>query len=213
MITLSEHTVEENLIDKNGWILDLGCVNFSFALEAKKYCNNILCVDPNPSIKEIPQGIFFENMAITHLENETELEFYLYNDIQGHSLLNPEKDWCHLEDKIIVNTTTIKNLMKKYNIEKFEVIKFDIEGSEYKILETIDWTISKQFSIEFHDFRFMNPYYPNNELYYDSILQNVSKHCVVIKHEATDHPGFPDGMGRNYWDSLFIDKNLVYENI
>jgi hypothetical protein len=31
MITISEHTFDETLIDQNGWILDLGCIDFSFA--------------------------------------------------------------------------------------------------------------------------------------------------------------------------------------
>ena len=39
MITLSEHTIEESIIDENGWVLDLGCVNFSFTNDIKKYCN------------------------------------------------------------------------------------------------------------------------------------------------------------------------------
>ena len=64
--------------------------------------------------------------------------------------------------------------MTKYDIEQFELIKFDIEGSEYSILENLDWTISKQYSIEFHDFRFMNPYYPHNEFYYFNLKEKLS---------------------------------------
>jgi hypothetical protein len=30
-ITVSEHTLIPELIKKEGWILDLGCINFSFA--------------------------------------------------------------------------------------------------------------------------------------------------------------------------------------
>jgi len=208
MITLSEHTIEETIIDKNGWVLDLGCINFTFANEIKRYCNNILCIDPNPNIKEIPDGIIYERMAVTHDETINEQSFYIYNDINGYSLLNPSKDWCTLQEVITVPVSTIKSIMKKYNIDKFEIIKFDIEGSEYKILENIDWSISKQFSIEFHDFRFMNPYYPNNYIYYDLLMDKVKDKMDIIQHQLTDHPGFPNGMGSNYWDSLFVEKNL-----
>ena len=96
--------------------------------------------------------------------------------------------------------------MKKYNIEKFELIKFDIEGSEYEILKNIDWGITKQISVEFHDFRNMNPKYPNNEKYYNEIFETNKNKYNFIKHEITDHPGFPLGLGRNYWDSLFVEK-------
>jgi FkbM family methyltransferase len=205
MITILEHTIEETIIDKNGWILDLGCVNFQFSLEMKKYSNNIICVDPNPTITNIPEGVFYERAALVW-DDRKEVEYFIYNDKNGHSLLNPTKDWCQLEDKIKITSINFKDIMKKYNIEKFELIKFDIEGSEYEILENIDWSISKQFSIEFHDFRFMNPYYPYNHKYYEKLLNKISDKFNVVKHELTDHPGFPVGQGLNYWDSLFVEK-------
>lgn len=206
MITILEHTIEETIINKNGWILDLGCVNFEFSTEMKKYCNNVICVDPNPNIKNIPDGVFYENVAITCNPTIDEMPYYIYNDINGYSLMNPQNDICHLQRVERVKVTTIEKLMKKYGISKFELIKFDIEGSEYSILENIDWKISKQYSIEFHDFRNMNPHTPNNEIYYTNLLNKIEKDFVVVKHNATHHPGFSYGMGYNYWDSLFVEK-------
>ena len=209
MITISEHTFEESLIDKKGWILDLGCVNFTFSIEARKYCDNVLCIDPNPEIKEIPEEVKYERCAVTHEEGISEKEFYIYNDVQGYSLLNPSRDWCQLVRVDKVPVTTIKNLMVKYGIERFELIKFDIEGAEYEILKNLDWSISKQYSIEFHDFRFMNPYYPDNSRYYQELIDMISDEVEIVRHDLTDHPGFPTGMGSNYWDSLFIRKEFL----
>lgn len=205
MIKLQEHTIEESLIDKNGWVLDLGCINFQFSLELKKYCNNIICVDPNPNITNIPDEIIFERAALIS-DNREEVDYFIYDDIQGYSLLNPTRDWCTLKEISTIKSINIDYIMKKYNIEKFELIKFDIEGSEYDILSKIDWSISKQFSIEFHDFRFMNPYYPNNEIYYSNLFEKIKDKFEILQHEKTEHPGFPDGMGSNYWDSLFVEK-------
>jgi FkbM family methyltransferase len=206
MITILEHTIEETIIDKNGWILDLGCVNFLFSNEMKKFCNNIICVDPNPNIINIPEGLFYENVAVVIDENIDEIDYYIFNDIQGYSLLHMNNDFIQPINSMKIKTTTIKKIMKKYNIEKFELIKFDIEGSEYEILKNIDWGITKQISVEFHDFRNMNPNYPNNEEYYRGIFENNKHKYNFIRHEITDHPGFPFGMGRNYWDSLFVEK-------
>ena len=211
MIEIDNHTIEESLIDPNGWILDLGCINFKFANEVKKYCKNIICVDPNPTIDESPIGIFFERYALVS-NDVSEVDFFIYDDKHGYSLLNPDKDWCMLKDKIRVPAINIQELMKKYGVEKFELIKIDIEGGEYGLLESWDWSISKQFSVEFHDFRFMNPYYPYNEKYYENLFEKKMNTHRIIKHNLTDHPGFPAGCGRNYWDSLFIQKNLKYEN-
>lgn len=210
MKTISEHTIDETIINYNGWALDLGCINFTFAKEVQKLCKNILCVDPNPNIyvDMIPEGVIYERSAITHLENIQEQTFYIYNDKNGYSLLNPSRDWCSLEGTIQIPVVTIKSLMLKYNIKQFEVIKFDIEGAEYEILKNLDWNVSKQYSIEFHDFRFMNPYYPDNERYYAELFEKNSDKINIAKHELTDHEGFPFGMGRNYWDSLFLNKNI-----
>lgn len=210
MITIAEHTIEESIIDRNGYVLDLGCVNFGFANKIKKYCDNIICVDPNPTITEVPDFVNYEKAALYYNDDLKEIEFNIYNDIQGYSILNPEKDWCVLLNKIKVPTITITEIMKKYNIKQFELIKFDIEGAEYKILENIDWTISKQFSVEFHDFRFMNPNYPDNDLYYKNIFARMKDYCHIMQHSITDHEGFPNGLGRNYWDSLFVLKKKFF---
>ena len=208
MKTISEHTIDETIIDRNGWILDLGCINFTFAQEIKPYCDNILCVDPNPKIldDEIPKNVIYERIAITHQENVKTQTFYIYNDKNGHSLLHPPRDWCILEGTIDIPVSTIKDLMAKYKIEQFELVKFDIEGAEYDILRNLDWSIAKQYSVEFHDFRFMNPCYPDNEKYYRELFERISDNVNIVKHELTDHEGFPQGMGRNYWDSLFTLK-------
>lgn len=211
MITISEHTFDEKLINKEGFILDLGCVNFGFSVKAKEYCDNIICVDPNPKIKKAPDGIIYERAAITHNPNIKTTDFFIYSDNQACSLLNLEKDWCRLLGKIEVNLITIPEIMEKYKIKQFELIKFDIEGGEYDILNKIDWTLSKQYSVEFHDFRFMNPEYPNNNIYYEKLFNNMLNYCDIVQHEITDHEGFANGMGKNYWDSLFILKKEFHK--
>ena len=205
MITLSEHTIEETIINKTGYVLDLGCVNFSFSKDLLNYCDNVICVDPNTNIKNIPQGLIYENAALVH-DDKKEITFYIYNDIQGYSILNPNNDCCRLVNSITVKALNIKDIMDKYNIKQFELIKFDIEGAEYEILNTMDWTISKQYSIEFHDFRNMNPYSPDNEKFYEELRNKTNNYIDIITHEKTRHPGFHGDTGLNYWDSLFILK-------
>jgi hypothetical protein len=57
----------------------------------------------------------------------------------------------------------------------------------------------------------MNPYYPNNEIYYLKLKEKLLNYCNISTHEMTDHPGFPEGMGRNYWDSLFVLKKEYWK--
>jgi len=210
MIQICEHTIDENIINKSGWALDLGCIGFDFSLGIKKYVDNVIGVDPNPSIKPIPE-IIFENKAIIPL-NKEEVFYNEFNDKHGNSLLTSLNDTCILQTRIKVKATTIPNLMEKYVIKQFEVIKLDIEGGEYELLENIDFTISKQFTVEFHEFRNMNPCAPNNEEYFDELFYKLKQYCDVIQHNKTHHPGFSYGKGFNYWDSLFVLKEKYWNN-
>lgn len=209
MITIAEHTINENIIKKSGWALDLGCIGFDFSLKIKEYVDNVIGVDANPSIQGV-DGIIFENKALVTDERE-EVYYNIFNDKQGNSLFLPLNDTCVFQTRTKVKTTTMKSLMEKYGIEQFEVIKIDIEGGEYDFLNNLDFTISKQYSVEFHEFRNMNPYYPDNEIYFRQLFEKLKEYCDIIQHNLTDHPGFMLGKGRNYWDSLFTLKEKYWK--
>lgn len=206
-----EHSVDETILNPNGYVLDIGCYGFGFSKEIKNYVKNVICVDPNPQIKDIPD-VIFENKAIVVSGGNKQIKYNIFNDKSGNSLLTSNHDWCIFEKSIYVDTITIDDIMTKYNISQFELIKIDIEGYEYELLNNIDWNISKQYSVEFHDFRGLNPYYPNDEEYYRLLLEKLSKYCSYINHKKTHHPGFPHGRGFNYWDSLFVLKNEYWKN-
>ena len=210
MIQIAEHTIKEDIINKSGWALDLGCIGFNFSSGIKNYVDNVIGVDPNPSIQPIP-GIHFENLAVIPIDSDQSIYYNTYTDSQANSLLMPMNDICVFSGRTLVKTTTISKLMEKYGVKQFEVIKIDIEGGEYDLLNSLDFTISKQFSIEFHDFRNMNPYHPNNEEYYSMLFTKLKEYCDVVQHTKTHHPGFSIGMGFNYWDSLFVLKEKYWK--
>ena len=118
MITILEHTIEETIIDKNGWILDLGCVNFLFSNEIKKFCNNVICVDPNPNIVNIPEGFFYEKMAVVFDENINEIK-------KQYNLNKPNEKSKFRKDKYKILIEINKYLHK---IIDFETILSDRES-------------------------------------------------------------------------------------
>lgn len=206
-----EHSFELDLIVPGGWGIDFGCgADFLISKTMSELGLNVISVDPNPSITEVPniKNMQYERVALVTDPNIKSLDFNIYNDNDAATLLTPIKDVSFVKKKetISVNAMTIDQIMKKYNINQFEILKLDIEGAEYDFLMTIDFPIAKQISVEFHDFRSLNPEYPNNEIYYNKLFNKLLKYYKIAKHKIEQHPGLPGPQGYNYWDSLFVLK-------
>lgn len=209
MISIYEHSVEESLIQKGGFAIDFGCgTDFLFSKGIEKYGLKVISVDPNPKIVNIPENanIFYENCALVTKEDIQNVTMKLYNDADAATISMANSDILHSTSSTIVKTTTIENIMKKYSVDQFEILKLDIEGSEYEFLMSIDRPIAKQITVEFHDFRNINPYFPNNEKYYELLFEKLGKWYRVAKHKLEEHKGMPQNLKYNYWDSLFILK-------
>lgn len=200
MITLSEHTVDETRLSPHGAVLDLGCVYFGFSTEIRKYCDTVICVDPSPAVIAVPDGLIFESKAVVpHTAQPSSIALTVYPDSFRNSVMDPLSIDV---PRVHRPTVSIPDLMKKYHIRQFDLIKMDIEGAEYDILSSIDWRWAKQYSIEFHDFLGMNPYGDNYQLYYDALFASMQPYCEVLQHERTAISS-PHGDVYNYWDSVF----------
>ncbi len=214
MITVSEHSIEENLLTPGCWVLDLGSsTDFVFAKEMLNRGMKVISVDCNPKIESsiLPDHInfHFERKAIIPENDFSEFKtMKVFNDTDAATTSESTnlRPYSVLIETINVETIKISEIMSKYNITEFEVIKIDIEGSEYDLLLQMNHPLSKQLSVEFHDFRDLNPTFPNNEIYYEQLMDKILPHYSIVKHEKTHHPGFAHGHGYNFWDSLFVKK-------
>lgn len=212
IISISEHSVETDILTPGGWVMDFGCgVDFTFSMKMIEMGMKVISIDPNPNIINTPQleNLFYERKALVTDESIESISLDVFNDTDAASTIKTNNDisFVRKENTITVETTTLKKLMDKYKIDRLDVLKLDIEGTEYSVLMSIDSDIAKQISIEFHDFRGMNPYYPNNEMYYDELRLKLNNYTFV-KHEREQHLGIPGESGKNYWDSLLISKNI-----
>ena len=212
IISISEHSIETDILTPGEWVMDFGCgVDFTFSMKMIEMGMRVISIDPNPNIINTPQleNLFYERKALVTDESMEYIDLDVFNDTDAASIIKTDNDisFVRKENTIKVETTTIKKLMAKYKIDRLNVLKLDIEGSEYSVLMSIDSDISKQISVEFHDFRGMNPHYPNNEKYYDELRLKLNNYTFV-KHEIEQHLGIPGESGKNYWDSLLISKNI-----
>jgi FkbM family methyltransferase len=208
-----EHSVRTDILTPGGWVIDFGCgVDFNFSKKMVEMGMKVISVDPNPRITSTPNidNLFYERMALVVDDTIESIDLDIFNDTDAASTIKTNNDigFVSKQNTISVEATTIKKLMDKYQIEKLDVLKLDIEGAEYSVLMSIDSEIANQISIEFHDFRGMNPNYPNNELYYDQLKEKLGNMYSFVKHEKEQHRGIPGHLGLNYWDSLLVSKKF-----
>ena len=187
--TIHDHTYDESIIDYNGWVLDLGCNDFIVSKHFLDKGLKVIALDPIKDIN-IPQNLlqnqnfYFINKACVGLHNAPKMMFFEYIAPGANSLYNSPEKLHNLpsghannpfKDKYLVETITIKEILQQFQINQFEIIKMDVEGAEYDILENLPEKCAKQISVEFHDFLDLNPMKDCN-LYHDLLDKKMSNY-------------------------------------
>lgn len=187
MITVAEHTYEETLLPEKANILDLGCRGFLFTNELRRLGHNVEAVDIDDLFK--PDGsnewIYYEQMAITGFDGVVGIERSI--DPQATKI-------GHGSEK--VQCMTLATFSKFKNILLWDLIKIDIEGSEYEVIMSLTEPPAKQLSIEFH---------LHTGIYGDAQVKEMEDKLLSLgyfpaKHDKTRQ----HGLGLNYWDSCWI---------
>ena len=143
-------TFDWNSIDKEGCIVDLGCLYWdwsNFWLGTKR----VVGIDPFettiPIGAELFKGVLGPsdcNVTMTKPNNNENEGIIDYNLNTGE----------------VFEMLSWKTFCKQFNIDKVSILKINIEGSEYSFLDSLDETdFSKinQIVISFHDW--LNPEY------------------------------------------------------
>lgn len=193
LVTIAEHTIDVDRLTPGGWVLDGGCRNFGFARGLVERGCRVLAIDADPTVvaEDIP-GVQFLHRAIAAEAGTRSL--VMSSDPQAR-YLTPVGSTAIGGEK--VEAMTIIDLMEPTDGLMWDVVKLDVEGAEYDILQAwpMDRPLAKQISIEFHEH--VRPRPP--ELY-DAIFNRLSKFYDVVQHvsEAKYCAGY------NYWDSLLV---------
>lgn len=187
---IAEHSVDLDL-PSGGICIDAGCRGFQFSEAMRDLGCEVWAFDLEDM--QAPTGIEFKKMAIS---NYTGYGVYKDTaDLQAKHLINSGSG----KPVSVVNLNDVYNLIWSDNVD---VLKLDVEGEEYMILSDPNFQpIPKQISVEFH----MHCHRALHEQYYDKCMENLLKHYVPVQHELTQ----AHGAGENYWDSLFIRKDLL----
>lgn len=206
MVTIDGHTFDETLL-KDGWVIDAGCRGFNFAFDISysrsmkaypvKLDSLVLALDIE-NFTDIPNGITFKQAALTNHSGETEC--YLFGNGTGNFIKGINGEPGHSEDrpvqKITVPCITLQDIYKEIGTD-IDLLKLDIEGAEYEILENID-PIPEQITVEFHE----HCHKEIHDKYIDKVMEHLCKyyHCNLYIREWPKY---------KYMDCLFIRKDLI----
>jgi FkbM family methyltransferase len=142
-------------LNEDSIVFDLGGYHGDWAeLISKRYNSNIYIFEPFPAFAEIIRKKFISNPKIKVFE------FGLSRKNETISLSNDENKSSHYTNtsklKITAFLKSYSEFISENNIEHIDLMKINIEGGEYDLLEgIIDQNLTnriKNLQIQFHDF-------------------------------------------------------------
>ncbi len=170
---IQEHNIDLSLLPEGAKVLDLGCRGFLFTNALKDLGHDVYPVD----IDDFPNQNYYK-LAISDTEGTCSIVHT--HDVNGK----------YITDGGDLRKMTIDSFSKMVGVEKWDLIKIDIEGSEIGILNNSRHPLAKQVSVEFH--AHCVPSQTKESL--DSILDALGQYYDI------------HGAGFNYWSVLLIAK-------
>lgn len=204
MTTIDTHTFDSSRLN-GGWVIDAGCRGFKFTNycldRSKVYALDI--EDFTDSLDVSLPGKYFSKFIFKHAALAREggkRRAYFFGDgtanfLEGINDLPGDYPDRPLSTKT-VDSVTLEDIYSEIGTD-IDLLKMDIEGAEYEILETIK-PIPKQITVEFHE----HCHPALHEMYINRVMGHLCKYYDCQLH-IRDWPRY------HYMDCLFIRKDLV----
>lgn len=187
--TIAEHSFVPSLFPYSGArVLDAGCRGFEFAKQLKPFRCKVWCIDADKI--EVDEMGMYDMLALSDFTGP------------GYLVKSDDKQATRIQKQpitdYIVPCTTLKSLSIYYAVDFWDLIKLDIEGSEYEVIMSLEKAPAKQLSIEFH---------LHTGVYGQAEMTMMEDKLKALGYETVQHVFEPrHGCSSNYWDSLFVLK-------
>lgn len=141
--------VDDRVFSHKGCVVDVGCLDWDWS---RVFLNKKRVIGIDPFENNTPEGAELFKGLLGSLNGKTNIKFdNLASSIHSHNENSEEfvvKNW--------------KTFCKDYNIDEVSVLKINIEGAEYSLLNSLDsedFSKIDQIAVSFHDW--MNPNWAN----------------------------------------------------
>lgn len=219
---LAEHSFDVDLFTPGGLALDVGCRYFAVARELKNHGLQVVAMEPDPKVQRPPDlEVTFVTAALGAEKGKGHLA--MWGNGTGNYLTSVHSSGPLQTAQVdVLDLAAISHLASRthtppetpeaqvsWSLEPrpestwgciWDAIKLDCEGAEYDILLGFDRPWAKQVSVEFHEHTVKPP-----QGYYERMLKVMGQWYDVFQMERTSQ----HGCGFNYWDVLFVRKDLV----
>lgn len=199
MTTIDNHTFNETKLD-GGWVIDAGCRGWSFSYHCwANYRSKVYSLDIEDfHDKPKTQEAIFKQAALTTHSGETEA--YFFGDGTSNFIKGINETPGDLPDRpcetMTIPCITLQDIYNEIGTD-IDLLKLDIEGAEYAILENIE-PVPKQITVEFHE----HVHEKLHNRYIDKVIEHLCKfyEChLYIRH----YPRY------KYMDCLFVRKDIA----
>lgn len=176
---IGEHTIDISLLpEKGGHILDLGCRGFTFrSAFPQHYVTSVDCDD-------LGDEESYLKCAVSNINGRVGLK--RYHDKQATQVIAGDE----------VDAFTLHTISRLADVQFWDVIKMDIEGSELPVIMDMDRPMATQISIEFH---------LHTGQYGQYAMRMMENRLAQLGYKTIQHTmESRHGLTLNYWDSLFV---------
>lgn len=130
------YEVGDTRFTRNGITVDIGANIGAFSLLAAHYGSKVIAVEPEPhNLKALENNIAINNMA--HMITVAPVGI---SDHRGTAVIGDDgggatiKDGLSASQGATIELITLDDLFDRYGVEKVNVLKIDVEGSELEII-------------------------------------------------------------------------------
>lgn len=185
---IAEHSLIKSLLSTRGFIMDVGCRGFQFRDAMKAMGHKVYAIDCDKLDDPLNEYYRFA------LSDHTGFEFIHRSDDPQATKVKKVGTDEKIECMTIESFSKIRGPLHAI----WDLIKLDIEGSEYEVIMSLTKAPAKQLSIEFH---------LHTGVYgsYEMVMMEDKLKALgyeFVQHDYTEQYG----AGFNYWNSLFVLK-------
>lgn len=186
--TVATHTFDADLLPDHALVLDAGCRYFDFAIGMRSSGCRVLAIDAD---RDLWNGSLLAGWKALVGIGKPPTGRFISAGVGSRVVFDSM-------DGDRVSTVTIADVVREHG--HLDLVKLDIEGSEYDVLLTWPGPVATQISVEFHEHLGVGVAVHGADAY-DRIIAHLGQWYRLMQHEATPFDG-----GVNYYDSLWVLK-------